>query len=169
MIVLTVALLLLQQSPRAPETPSALNRSVVPQCAAATSEAYGHDKPAPVQVGGGAMYGPGRERSYLDALRGPEGQPVRYRRTGSLSAPDGVTILDAYEATYEGLAKPITLYIDEYHFSDPVAPRGFTCGQPFAIGVPPVDPLAAAAAMLVTAIEQGGSREFSPIALDSDG
>jgi hypothetical protein len=169
MIILIVALVLLQQSPRAPEMPSTLNRSVVPQCAAATSDAYGHDRATPVQVGGGAMYGPSRERSYLDALRGPEGQPVRYRRTGSLPAPDGVTILDAYETTYDGLEKPITLYIDEYHFSDPVAPRGFTCGQPFAIGVPPVDPLAAAAAMLATAIEQGGSRDFSPIALDSDG
>jgi hypothetical protein len=165
MIALTLYLMMLQQSP----APPPLNRSVVPQCATATTDAYGHEKGTPVQVGGGAMYGPPRERSYLDTLRGPDGQPIRYRRTGSLVAPDGDTILDGYEITYDGLDKPITLYIDEYHFSDPVAPRGFTCGQAFTIGVPPVDPVAAAAAMLSAAVEQGSSREFSPIALDPDG
>ena len=31
------------------------------------------------------MYGPARERRYLDALRGPQGQPVQYKRTRSTS------------------------------------------------------------------------------------
>jgi hypothetical protein len=167
MIVLTIALLLQQST--TPGPPASSNRSVVPQCATATSELYGRDKGTPVQVGGGAMYGPARERRYLDTLRGPEGQSIRYRRIGSLPAPDGETILDAYETAYDGLEKPITLYVDEYHFSDPVAPRGFTCGQPFALGLPPADPLAAAAAVLATAVEQGAGRDFSPIALDPDG
>jgi hypothetical protein len=167
MITLIIALVFLQQS--APAAPSTVNRSVAPLCATATTDAYGHEKATPVQVGGGAMYGPARERGYLDALRGPDGQAIRYRRTGSLVAPDGDTILDGYEITYDGLEKPITLYIDEYHFSDPVAPRGFTCGHPFAIGLPPADPLAAAAALLAAAVEQGASRDFSPIALDPDG
>jgi len=145
------------------------DRSVVPHCATSTDDRYGVAMTTPVQVGGGAMYGPARERRYLDTLRGPEGQVVRYRRTGSLPAPDGNTILDAYETTYDGLEKPITIYIDEYHFTDPVAPRGFTCGQPISLGLPPPDPFSASTALLTTAIEQGSSRDFQPIALDGDG
>ena len=145
------------------------DRTVVPQCETSTDERYGVATTTPVQVGGGAMYGPAREHRYLDALRGPEGQVVRYRRTGSLSAPDGDTILDAYETTYDGLEKPVTIYVDEYHFTDPVAPRGFTCGQPIGLGLPPPDPLEASTALLTTAIEQGSTRDFQPIALDGDG
>lgn len=145
------------------------DRSVVPQCATSTDERYGLAIATPVQVGGGAMYGPARERRYLDALRGPDGQVVRYRRTGSMTGPDGNTILDAYETTYDGLAKPVTIYVDEYHFTDPMAPRGFICGQPIGLGLPPPDPFSASTALLTTAIEQGATRDFQPIALDGDG
>jgi hypothetical protein len=163
--LLTVALL---SGPGATQR-STPDRSVVPQCATSTDERYGLAVATPVQVGGGAMYGPARERRYLEALRGPEGQVVRYRRTGSLPAPDGNTILDAYETIYDGLEKPITIYVDEYHFTDPMAPRGFTCGQPISLGPPPTDPFFASRALLTTAIEQGASRDFQPIALDGDG
>ncbi len=162
--LLTVALL----AGRVTTQQSTPDRSVVPPCATSTDERYGLAAATPVQVGGGAMYGPARERRYLEALRGPEGQVVRYRRTGSLPAPDGNTILDAYETIYDGLEKPITIYVDEYHFTDPMAPRGFTCGQPIALGLPPPDPFFASTALLTTAIEQG-SRDFAPIPLDSDG
>jgi len=162
-----VAFALLTQSP--PALQSSPDRSVVPQCQTSMDEQYGFASAAPVQVGGGAMFGPARERRYLEALRGPDGQPVRYRRTGSLPGADGNTILDAYETTYDGLAKPITIYVDEYHFTEPMAPRGFTCGQPIGLGLPPPDPFAASTALLTTAIEQGGTREFQPIPLDADG
>jgi hypothetical protein len=164
-ILLTIALAAQQGVPTQP----APDRSVVPSCATSTDERYGFAMAMPVQVGGGAMYGPARERRYLDALRGPDGQALRYRRTGSLPGADGVTILDAYETTYDGLAKPVTIYVDEYHFSDPIAPRGFICGQPIGLGLPPVDPFAASTALLTTALEQGATRDFPPIALDADG
>jgi hypothetical protein len=163
--LLTLALLTASVS-RQQSTP---DRSVVPQCGTATDERYGVAIATPVQVGGGAMYGPARERRYLEALRGPEGQVVRYRRTASLQGADGSTILDAYETTFDGIAKPIIIYLDEYHFTDPMAPRGFTCGQPIGLGLPPPDPLVASAALLTTAIEQGATRDFQPIALDADG
>jgi hypothetical protein len=147
--------------------PSTADRSIVPQCATSSDERYGLQIGTPVQVGGGAMYGPARERRYLDVLRGPDGQVVRYKRVGSAPGADGSTILDAYEATYDGLAKPITIYVDEYHFTDPIAPRGFVCGHPIGLPPPPPDPFAASVALLTTAIEQ--AREFAPIALDSDG
>ena len=166
-ILSLLAVALLTQQAGAPQSPP--DRSVIPQCATSTDERYGVAIAAPVQIGGGAMYGPARERRYLDALRGPEGQVVRYRRIASMPVADNRTILDAYETTYEGLAKPITLYLDEYHFTDPVAPRGFTCGYAIGLSLPQPDPFTASAALLTTAVEQGASRDFPPIALDRDG
>jgi hypothetical protein len=168
--MLTAALIILgvtvQQSP-AP--PPAVDRSTVPQCAVSTDPNYGVTRSSPVEVGGGAMYGPARERRYLDALRGPDGQPVRYTRTGSTEGADGTTILAAYEVTHGGLAKPIVLYVDEYHFSEPRAPAGFVCGQPIGLEIPPPDPFQASTALVSVAIEQGSVRDFPPIPLDQDG
>jgi hypothetical protein len=49
----------------------------VPPCPQATDPEYGLVREKAVKVGGGAGYGPARERTYLTALRGPQGQPVR--------------------------------------------------------------------------------------------
>lgn len=46
---------------------------------------------------------------------------------------DGSTILDAYEVTYEGLATPLRLYLDEYHDGVLTAPQGFVCAAPIVI------------------------------------
>ena len=101
-------------------------------CGVSDEPAFATTKEHPVQVGGGAMYVASRERRYLDALRGPMGEPVQYKRTGSLRPErDGRTILDTYEITYPGLDKPITFYFDGYHFDDALkAPKGFTCAVP---------------------------------------
>jgi len=149
--------------------PPAVDRSPVPHCAVSTDPKYGVSPSSPVQVGGGAMYGPARERRYLDALRGPDGQLVRYKRTGSTKAADGATILDAYEVTHEGLAKPIALYVDEYHYSELRAPAGFICGQPIGLDVPTPDPFQTSVALISVAVEQGSVRDFPPIPLDQDG
>jgi hypothetical protein len=168
--MLTAALIILgvtvQQSP-AP--PPAVDRGTVHQCPVSTDPNYGVTRSSPVEVGGGAMYGPARERRYLDALRGPDGQPVRYKRTGSTEGADGTTILDAYEVTHDGLAKPIVVYVDEYHFSDLRAPAGFVCGQPIGLDMPPPDPFQASVALISVAVEQGSLRDFPPIPLDQDG
>jgi hypothetical protein len=60
-------------------------------------------------------------------LRGPNGEPVSYERTGSLNVED--TILDEY--VINGLATPVALYIDIYEFEELKAPVGFTCAGPF--------------------------------------
>ena len=167
--MLTAALIILavagRQSPAAPP----IDRSMVPQCAVSPDPNYGVTRSSPVEVGGGPMYGPARERRYLDALRGLDGQPVRYTRTGSTEGADGTTILDAYEVTHDGLTKPIVLYIDEYHFSEPRAPAGLVCGQPIGLEIPPPDPFQASTALVSVAIEQGSVRDFPPIPLDQDG
>lgn len=154
---------------QAPAPPATVDRSTVPQCAISTDSTYGVSLSSPVQIGGGAMYGPARALRYLDALRGPEGQVVRYKRTGSTPAADGATILDAYEVTHDGLAKPRVLYVDQYHYSELRAPAGFICGQPIGLDVPPPDPFQTSVALISVAVEQGSVRDFPPIPLDQDG
>jgi hypothetical protein len=122
----------------------------------------------PVQVGGGPMYGLARQKRYLDTLRGPEGQPVTYKRTGTQRAADE-TIVDVYEVRYEGLEKPIVLFIDWYHFNPYKAPRGLTCAVPFNLQPPPLDPMREGRQAQRLALEQGVTRQFAPIPLSPDG
>jgi hypothetical protein len=98
-------------------------------CPVATDDTYGYTQENAIRVGEGSELfgGPARERAYLDNLRGPNGEPISYERTGSLSFED--TILDAY--LIDGLATPVTLYIDIYKFEELKAPVGFTCAGPF--------------------------------------
>ena len=161
--VLAIAI---QQSPAAP---APADRSTASLCAVSADPGYGLSVATPIQVGGGAMYGPARERRYLDALRGPEGQPVQYKRTGSMPGPDRSTILDGYEVSYAGLSQPVLLYVDEYHFSELLAPAGFVCGQAVGLDMPPPDPFQTSAALTELALEQGAARDFPPIPLDQDG
>jgi hypothetical protein len=101
-------------------------------CAISTDSTYGYTKENPIKVGGGAFDGPPRERAYLDNLLGPKGEMITYERTGSI--PFGDTILDIYEI--KGLTKTITLYIDEYDYTEPQAPVGFTCVSAFPLSKP---------------------------------
>jgi hypothetical protein len=78
--------------------------------------------------------GPERERYYLDTLKGPNGQAIRYERTGTVVSQS--TILDIYQITSVGLSKPIVVYIDEYAFETLYAPMGLTCAGPFPISGP---------------------------------
>ncbi|MFY0529634.1 hypothetical protein ACN28I_42875 [Archangium gephyra] len=88
---------------------------------------YGYTPENPIKVGGG----PDGEHEYLQHLRGPEGQQLSYNRLGSCcgfedaSLPFGGGMLDMYEVTYEGLEKPVTLFLDMYRREEPRAPSGF--------------------------------------------
>ena len=144
--------------------------SQVPPCPVADNDTYGYTRDQPVQVGGGAMYAAARERRYLDNLRGPEGQLLQYKRRGSGPAStNSTTILDIYEITYEGLEKPVTLYLDAYHFNPPRAPRGFSCATAFNVGAPPLDAFLELEQLRAVAVEQGATRDFEPIPLIVDG
>lgn len=96
------------------------------------SDTYGYGRGNPIRVGGARESGAANQRRYLDGLRGPAGQPVRYRRLGSCCgfrsehAPDGGA-LDAYEVTYDGIERPVLLYIDVYTPPEgsPPPPDGF--------------------------------------------
>jgi len=143
----------------------------ISSCDVSQDAAFATTKERAAQVGGGAMYAAARERRYLDALRGPNGEPLQYKRRGSLPLDrEGRTILDEYEVTYPGLGQPATLYLDAYHFDDALAaPKGFLCAVPFGLAPPGPDAFLAMDAVREVAIEQGSARDFSPISLDADG
>lgn len=98
-----------------------------------TDPTYGFTKANPIKVGGAPdRTGSRNEQMYLHALRGPEGQPIRFERTGSccqFETPNGIGgggMLDIYEVAYEGLKRPLELYINMYDHEAPKAPVGFT-------------------------------------------
>jgi hypothetical protein len=101
-------------------------------CVISSDPSYGYTKENPIRVSGDAFGGPARERAYLDNLAGPKGEKISYERSGSQESGD--TILDAFVIT--GLSKPVTLYMDEYSYSEPQAPVGFTCLGAFSLTKP---------------------------------
>ena len=151
----------------------ALMQAPASSCGISDEPGYATTRDHAIQVGGGAVYVAARERRYLDALRGPMGEPLTYKRTGTLrpeADKDGRTILDTYDVTYPGLEKPVIFYLDGYHFDDALkAPRGFTCAVPIGLSAPPPDGILAAESLLQLAIEQGAAKDFAPISLDVDG
>jgi len=100
----------------------------------AAAGALGYARANAIRVGGGEERGVQNEHAYLEALRGPAGEAVRYERLGSccrFQTPNGLDgkegVLDAYEVTYTGLAHPLTLYINMYDPPrDSELPQGFT-------------------------------------------
>ncbi len=109
-----------------------------PLCRAAADPTYAFTAERPVQVGGGGtVYGGARQRHYLDSLRGPRGETLTHSRRGSTLGPDGDTMLDMYTVTYDGLAAEVTMYLDLYHYVEPLAPQGFVCGRAPDLGTPP--------------------------------
>lgn len=92
---------------------------------------YAYDQKNAVKVGGVGS-GPTNERRYLNALLGPNGETVSYSRLGSCcQVPSknglmGYAMLDIYEIKYNGLDKPINIYINMYDPGILKAPKGFT-------------------------------------------
>jgi hypothetical protein len=98
----------------------------------AAAGAYGYSSRNPIRVGGGVEDGAASERRFLATLRGPGGEVVTFVRLGSCChhpSPHGLNgtgVLDAYEVTYPGLARPVVLYVDMYEEEAPRAVEGFT-------------------------------------------
>ena len=97
---------------------------------------YGFTEQNAVKVGGAKnSEGPVNERRFLNALLGPEGQQITYHRRGSccpFNSPNGLMgsgLLDIYEVSYEGLDKPLLIYINMYDKGELKAPKGFTFRQ----------------------------------------
>jgi hypothetical protein len=80
-------------------------------------DAYGFHPEDPVRVG----WGDRGILAFFELLRGPQGQRVAWRRLG----PHPGTGVEAFEVTYEGLPRPVRLYLDPNHGSAIHAPSGF--------------------------------------------
>lgn len=94
---------------------------------------YGYSPENPIRVGGASpRQGPPAERAYLSSLRGPNGEPVTYEREGSCCPFEtengfgGLGLLDGYKVEYDGIEKPVTLYLNMYDGGELGAPVGFT-------------------------------------------
>jgi hypothetical protein len=94
---------------------------------------YGLSEKNPVKVGGVMeQEGPINQRRYLSSLAGPNGEVLSFHRRGSCcpypsdNAFGSHALLDVYEVTYEGLDKPILIYISLYDYETLYIPRGFT-------------------------------------------
>jgi hypothetical protein len=89
---------------------------------------YAYSPENPIRLGGHATGDAElRQSAYLNALFGPQGQPIYYGRIGSCCPLPDYGVLDAFELTYEGLAAPLVIYIDLYHrgpLQVPVGLRG---------------------------------------------
>ena len=96
-------------------------------------KSYGYDRLNPIMVGGASQSeGPLNERRFLNALAGPNGEVISYKRLGScceFKTKNGMMeggLLDKYSVTYEGLADPIILYLNMYDADKLKVPVGFT-------------------------------------------
>lgn len=142
------------------------DRSVVPRCEVADDPTYGVTPENPVKLGGGATTVAARERRYLEALRGPAGQAVTFKRSGSMPGPDQ-TILDRYELTWSGLASPFVMFLDAYRWATPRAPRGVVCGAEIGLTRPPADPFEITRKTTVMAVKWGSQNAVTPIPLSA--
>jgi len=91
---------------------------------------YGYTKENAIKVGG-EMQGPANERNYLNSLSGPNGETLKFSRSGSCCAFEtknssfGMGMLDIYRVTYEGKKDTVTLYLNMYDKAKLKAPVGF--------------------------------------------
>ena len=105
-----------------------LSAGVATLQAISTDASYGFEKTNPIKPGSGFE----SEWRYLNALRGPTGEIVHYQRLGHCCAFNtdvaerGKGFLDQYELTYDGLAKPLILYLNMFEEAQLIAPQGFT-------------------------------------------
>lgn len=91
---------------------------------------YGYSEKNPIKVGG-ERNGPANERKFLNSLSGPNGEIVKYNRTGSCchfetrNSSFGMGMLDIFKVTYEGKKDTVTLYLNMYDEAELKAPVGF--------------------------------------------
>lgn len=104
-----------------------------------TDREYGVTQKKPVCVAGISQDVSDRvlnEQRYLNALRGPKGEQISYRRRGhccDFKSPNGLMgwgVLDVYEVTWKGSPKPLLIYINMYDAGPLLAPKGLTLTTP---------------------------------------
>ena len=166
-MMLTAILLIAGFFAQAAPPPQSSPQPAGQPCTTASDPEYGLAAEKAVQIGGGAPYVGARSKRYLDSLKGPGGQTLTYRRTGTVRGPNE-NLIDRWEVTWEGAEKPIIVFLFAYHYGEPRVPAGFTCAG-FTLGNPPIDLFMARDERTRVAISQGAAQDFAPVSLDVDG
>lgn len=141
-------------------------RSVIPRCEVAADPTYGTTVENPVKLGGGARTVAAREQQYLKALRGPAGEVVSFKRSGSYQSPER-TILDRYELSWPGRSEPFVMFLDAYRWESPRAPQGLVCGAAIGLTRPPVDPFEITRKTTVMAVKWAAEHTVAPVPLSA--
>ncbi|WP_136666813.1 2-dehydro-3-deoxyphosphooctonate aldolase [Flavobacterium sp. H122] len=99
----------------------------------ASDKKYAFTEYYPVNVGFTSIEdGEKNEKRYLNALAGPNGEKITYTLIESCCpfpttrTDMGAGMLDIYEITYNGLNKPIRIYLNKFERGELMIPVGFT-------------------------------------------
>ena len=103
---------------------------------ASTDPGYAFTEHAPVLIGGGFESGSDRTYKYLNALRGPKGETIKYDRVGtccpfkSSNSPfGGEALLEVYQVSIPGVGSPKRLYFNWYETAAVFVPVGLSAAQ----------------------------------------
>lgn len=92
-----------------------------------TDKSYGFKPKTNIKVGSIR-----NEYAYIAQLTGPNGEEVTAVRLGSgwpvksKNSPFGKAMLDKWEIKYEGLEKPIIIFLNGYDYEQPKCPKGLS-------------------------------------------
>jgi hypothetical protein len=112
--------------------------SITKLTAIADNNKYGFTGELPVKVGIGPKGGPANQRAYLDLLRDPAGNKIKYSRLGSCcayvseKALMGMAFVDRYEIQYsdkEGNKQKAVVFISFYEYEEPKILFGFSTAK----------------------------------------
>ena len=100
------------------------------KCESSTDDTYGRFVSRAIRIGG-RMDGHNRIKQYLNVLRGPAGQGMRYEFSGPVML--GGKIIEGVEVRHGGLAESERLYFDTTAEDRLIAPRASTCTAPLTV------------------------------------
>jgi len=97
---------------------------------------YGYTQDRPIKIGVASFYlGRNYPEKYFKSITGPHGEKVIFERiksccpfktvNSSEENYQNVAVLEIYQAYYEGLEKPVTLYVNFFDQGKSLAPKGF--------------------------------------------
>ncbi|MDQ3536450.1 MAG: hypothetical protein M3421_12585, partial [Bacteroidota bacterium] len=96
-----------------------------------TDKSYGFKPKTYIKVGSVR-----NEYAFVAQLIGPNGEEISAKRLGSgwnvksKNSPFGKAPLDKWEIKYEGLEKPIVIYLNGYDYEKPKCPIGLSFRKP---------------------------------------
>ena len=94
---------------------------------------YGYDKDYPINIYyRGTKNDTINQKYFLNALAGPKGEKIKYTKMENCcpfptkNSEMGAGFLDVYELSWEGLKKPVILYLNIYERGQLMVPVGLT-------------------------------------------